>query len=206
MKEISLNDVTVPVEIYPIDRYIPFYELPYHTEDYPLYEQTEVGALRTYATEGDDVVVIGGGFGVTAVVASRVTGGTVTVFEPNANRFDILKQVVEANGHRSSIELNHAIVSDVNSSDVARRAEADPELVSPEELPDADIFEVDCEGAEVTILNHMRARPSVILVETHNNHDKVAQTLRDIGYNIVDVVKDGVEQHPNCTHIRARLA
>ncbi|WP_192812429.1 FkbM family methyltransferase [Halorubrum sp. T3] len=206
MKELSLNDVTVPVEIYPIDRYIPFYELPYHTEDYPMYEQTEVEALQSYVTEGDDVVVIGGGFGVTAVVASRVTGGTVTVFEPDANRFEILRRVVEANDNRSKINLNHAIVSQVNSSVVESKAEPDPEFVSPEELPDADVFEIDCEGAETTILKQMKARPSVILVETHNNHDEVAQILRDIGYNIVDVVKDGVEQHPNCTHIRARLA
>lgn len=206
MKEISLNGVTVPVEVYPIDRYIPFYELPYPTEDDPLYEQTEVESLRTYASEGDDVVVIGGGFGATAVVARRVTDGTITVFEPNANRFEILKRAVEANDSGSNINLRHAIVSDINSSIVESKTETDPEYVSPEELPMADVFEIDCEGAETAILKQMKVSPSVILVETHNNHDEVAQILRDIGYDIVDVVEDGVEQHPNCTHIRARLA
>jgi hypothetical protein len=204
-KEVSLNGIIVPVDSYPIDKYAPFYELPYHTEDYPLYEKTEVEALREYVTEGDDVVVIGGGFGVTAVVASQITSGIITVFEPNVRRVEILKRTVQANDSEN-VDINHSLVGEIKSPAVDSKQMTDTEVIPPKELPDADVFEIDCEGAETKILNMMVARPSTILVETHKNHEEVASILQRIGYEIIEVVDDGLGQHPNCTHIRARLS
>jgi protein-L-isoaspartate O-methyltransferase len=206
IKDVSLNGILVPVEVYYLDRYIPFYEPPYYTEDYPLYEQTEVEALRTYASEGDDVVIIGGGFGVTAVVAAQITGGTVTVFEPDEKRIGIMERTFQIHETDADITLARAMVTDINLSSIDNKSKDGIDIIPPQKLPDADVFEIDCEGAETTILKRMEARPSIILVETHNNHDEVANILKGMDYDLVEVVRNGAVQHPNCTHIRAKLA
>lgn len=200
LRHISLNNVTVSVKVYPIDEHIPFYTPPYPTEDYPMYEEVEVEALRTYASKGDEVVVIGGGLGVTSVVAHRLTEGSITVYEPNERRCEILERTFKINNCSSDVELYCKPVSKSNSKDVAHKKNE----YSPKNLPNSDVFEIDCEGTETDILKNMKARPGIILVETHNNHHDVVSILEDVGYKIIEVVENGTGQHPNCTHIRAK--
>lgn len=206
LQQVNLNDVLVSVETCRIDKYIPYYSPAHPTKDNPEYEHTEVESLRTYSKKGDDVVIIGGGLGVTAVVASKVTGGEVTVFEQSKSTYQILKRTIEINNCSDSIDINLIAVGEVAGSNLTHKQPSEVDTMSPTELPYADVYEMDCEGAETTILQKMNVRPPVLLVETHGNHDQVSEILNSIGYNIVEVVGNGKGQHPSCTHIRARLS
>jgi len=187
-----------------IDKYVPFYE-PRYTQDDPKYEYTEVEAVRTYVDNEDDVVIIGGGFGVTAVVASKQTSGEVTVFEQTPSTYEILKRTIKINGRGDNIKLRLNAVGKVSNSTFTDEHPSNVEVISPKELPPSDVYEIDCEGAETIILREMTERPLTILVETHNNHEEVIEILNQNGYNVVESIKDGEGQHPKCTHVRAKI-
>lgn len=206
LRQVNLSGVVVSVDVNIVDKYLPYYEPPYPTENDPEYEHTEVEALRTYAKKGDDVVVIGGGLGVTAVVASNVTDGKVTVFEQSKPTYRILKRTVELNNCSDNINIELTAVGEIAGSNLTHKQLSEVDRMSPTELPYADVYEMDCEGAETTILQNMDVRPSVLLVETHDNHNEVRDILNSIGYDILEVVDDGKNQHPSCTHIRAQLS
>lgn len=205
-RRINLNGVTVPVEVSPIDKYLPFYQPPYPIESKREYEHTEVESLKTYAQKGDDVVVIGGGLGVTAVVASRITGGKVTVYEQSETTYRMLNRTIELNDFNDSIKTELKAVGEIAGSNFTHSLSPTVETIPPSELPYADIYEMDCEGAETAILQEMGVRPSTLLIETHDNHDIVCKILNEIGYDIVEVIDNGKGQAQSCTHVRAQLS
>lgn len=202
-KRITLNNVLVPIETYWMDRHLPYYEPPYPTASDPDYEHTEAEALRTYTSQNDDVVIIGGGLGVTTVVASRVTDGTVTTFEPSKNTFEILQRTIAVNDCQDNVTGICAAIGRVKNSNLTHARPTNSETVSPADLPDADVYEMDCEGAETTILAEMEVRPTVVLVETHDNEEAVVDCLTEAGYEIVEIVDEGRGQYHACTHVRA---
>lgn len=204
LQQVTLNGVLVSVEVNAVDKYLPYYEPPYPTEDDPEYEHTEVESLRTYARKGDNVVIIGGGLGVTAVVASKVADEKVTVFEQSQSTYRILKRTVELNDCTDNIDIELMAVGEIAGSNFTHKQPSEVERMSPTELPYADVYEMDCEGAETTILQKMNIRPPVLLIETHDNHKEVYNILNDIGYDIIEVIDNGKSQGPNCTHIRAK--
>lgn len=205
-KTIELNGVDVPIEIKSIDKYIPFYQPAYPTTDDPFYEYTEAEAIRTYAKEGDDVVVIGGGLGVTSVIASRVTGGNVTVFEQSPSTYRILKRTINANECSDDVTLRCAAIGEASESNLTHQNLSKINKISPMQLPEADVYEIDCEGAETTILRTMEAKPPTLLIETHNNNREVISILEKKDYEIINIVTGGKGQHPDCSHIRAQLS
>lgn len=196
----TYNGVRVPIERAWFDAVVPLYVDGKACDD-PTYEDAEVEHLREQLSEGDDVVIIGGGWGVTTVTAAREVGpdGSVTVFEPNIECYKKCEQVVSANNVADVVELNHAIVGEIVSLDWSRGGEertGDASVLPPEDLPPADVYELDCEGAEIPILERMEARPEWIVVETHEIHgapeERVVGILEDIGYDI-EVVTRGSE-------------
>lgn len=62
-------------------------------------------------------------------------------------------------------------------------------------MPDCDVLELDCEGAELGILNNINVRPRVITVEIHNGEilkaDDVINTIHNIGYVIQERTANG---------------
>jgi hypothetical protein len=76
-------------------------------------------------------------------------------------------------------------------------------MVRPQFLPQADVIEMDCEGAELEIIENLSIRPRVITVETHSNHDDVLNALEKIGYVPDEVITDGKNQSNECTQISA---
>ncbi|MFC3476379.1 class I SAM-dependent methyltransferase [Halobacterium litoreum] len=205
-RQLELNDVVVPVNINLLDVYSPYYEPAYPTENDPEYEYTEVESLKSYAEKGDEVVVIGGGLGVTAVVASKVTDSKVTAFEQSKQTYEILSQTIELNDCTDKVDIELAAVGEVAGSNFTQNPPSDVNRVPASKLPHADVYEMDCEGAETAILQKMDVKPSVLLVETHNNHSEVVDILNSKGYDVVEVVENGKNQHPSCTHIRAQLS
>src|SRR5262245_40003258 len=76
------------------DEWLPPSIRPRHER--PRYEDTSVRALRDNVVEGDKVVVVGGGAGVTAVVAAKIAN-RVDCFEASASGVDICKRTAELN-------------------------------------------------------------------------------------------------------------
>ena len=73
--------------------------------------------------------------------------------------------------------------------------------MSAPQLPPCDVLELDCEGAEVDILQKMIIQPRGILVETHGLFGAptvlVASLLQKRGYIVSD--EGQAEPDPNCT-------
>lgn len=161
------------------------------------YKQNLVRAVRESVSPGDDVVVVGGGFGVTTVHAylksnglPHVKHGRITCFEPSSKRFEKTKKTVELNS--ADVDLRREAVGDVKKK-IGNVSEAG--FRHPSNLPDCDVLELDCEGAELEILQEMKIRPQKIVVETHEEYgsptEDVKKVLNESGYDVV-------EEWPDC--------
>jgi hypothetical protein len=136
-----------------------------HHEDKPGYESALVAGLRAHVLHGDRVLVVGGGHGVTSVVAARQAGpgGTVTVYEASDDMRAKAARTFALNGLQGRIRLVHGIVGE----NLGVWGETTAAPVRPAALPACDVLVMDCEGAERTILPALPFRPRVVLVETH---------------------------------------
>lgn len=171
------------------DARVPALWRPEHAEDVPSYEAALVGALRAYVQPGDRVVVVGGGVGVTAVVAAGQAGpeGQVVCFEGAREGVAKVRRTAALNGVADRVEVRHAVVG--RAIAVYGAAPNEP-VVDPAALPPCDVLELDCEGAEVDVLQALPYRPRVVLVETHGLHGAptaaVAALLAERGYAVED--------------------
>lgn len=136
------------------------------TRDHPGYEEALVTALKENVLAGDQVVIVGGGVGVTAAIAALQAGdrGRVTCFEGGAEGVMTVRRTAALNRVQDRVTVRHAIVG---RSVHVYGTPSDQGVLPPEELPECDVLELDCEGAEVEILSGMVIRPRVLLVETH---------------------------------------
>lgn len=202
---ITLNEVEVPIHRSFLDSYAPWFQPATPTADNPSYEASEIDAIRRYCRSGDRVVVVGGGLGVTAVVAAQTVGenGSVTVFEPCDETVQMAARTVAHNGLSDRVRLVHAAIGSPHASCFTYRMRTSVPRIPCAELPEADVYEIDCEGGEVAILKQMTRLPRVVLVETHDNHDRVVQILRDRGFAIDSVVDDREPGETGRTHVRA---
>jgi hypothetical protein len=168
------------------DRLVPITWVPYEARaDYPDYEAGLVAGLREIVRPGDNVVIVGAGLGVTAVVAALRAGpfGIVQCFEGNKQRARSAKQTAARN-KIPNIRIHHAVVAKTLNV-----YEGDIGIVLPvSQLPACDVLELDCEGSEVEILRELTIQPRMILVETHGIYDAptdlVASLLEKRGYTV----------------------
>jgi hypothetical protein len=170
------------------DRWVPAAWQP-HAEDVPDYESALVAGLREHVKPGDRVVVVGGGVGVTATIAALQVGptGSVECFEGGRECVEEILHTAELNAVSQRLTVRHAVVA---RSIEIWGTEPDHAAVAPSELPECDVLEMDCEGAEVDILQGLMMRPRVILVETHGLYKAstklVASLLEGLGYGVTD--------------------
>jgi hypothetical protein len=155
--------------------------------DDQLYESSLCDAIEDSVKTGDHIVIVGGGYGVTALHAAHQAGptGKVTVFEGSKERFHKLVRSIEINGLDCRIDPVKAIVgsaSGVTGNTVENR-------VPSTELPECDVLELDCEGCELELLNSLSINPHTILVETHgfagSSTDECKVSLENAGYRVV---------------------
>lgn len=165
--------------------------VPWHTpSNIPDYKQPNVTQVRNRVEPGDYVTVIGGGQGVTSVVAARQTGpdGHVVIFEGSEERAQSIRDSVQLNGVSDVCEVRTAIVGTGLSVEGAKSTTS----ISPEKLSPVDVLEMDCEGAEIQILRQLEIRPRTIIVESHHNmefapygsEDQLRHVLEGLGYCI----------------------
>jgi len=160
---------------------------------YPTHEDAVVSGLRRHVRRGDSVVVIGGGWGTTTVVAARMTHfeGDVTTFEPSSRMLETIRRTIEVNRVEDVVTLEHASVGPVSASSERIFGRADGNRLPPEAIPECDVLEIDCEGAELEILRGLEFTPRLLAVEAHGHlgpaPDDVEGRLHRLGYEIVDV-------------------
>lgn len=162
--------------------------VPWETTDVPEYEGALVRGIRRYVSKGDHVVIVGGGWGVTSVVAARQAGaqGQVSTYEGSVSEVKSIEHTIGLNDVSERVNVRHAVVAEAIS---LRGDQGDARIVTPSELPECDMLVLDCEGAEMKILENMDIRPKTALVETHGIFDAtkedVSNLLKGLGYDIV---------------------
>lgn len=147
-------------------------------------------AHERLTSPGDQIVIVGGGDGVTAITAGSITRteGSVTIYEAGDRACREIAERIQSDRLSSICTVHHALVGphiDVYGGDTTSASR-----IHPRDLPSCDVLELDCEGAEVAILRDLRMRPRVIIVEIHPIHFTedafwVLDRLDDLGYEIV---------------------
>lgn len=155
----------------------------------PYHEEGLVASIKEWVQSNDTVVLVGGGKGISTVVAAEQVGseGFVIVYEPVMNNVETINSVVELNDVANQVEVVHAYVA------VTIDTFGDPigaDHIEPAALPKCDTLILDCEGAESDILKEMRIHPSKLIVESHGIYDSppeyIENLLEDRGYRIKD--------------------
>ena len=163
------------------------------TDTFPEYEEALISGIRSQVRENDSVTVVGGGLGVSTVVAAEATGrrGSVETFEASENQYNIVRNTVRLNKVEEFVNINHEIVGSFSEySSESYGTASNAEVIDPSSLPDSDVLVLDCEGAEIEILNDLSHYPRAIIVETHgflgSSEKEVREILLDENYRIVE--------------------
>lgn len=173
--------------------------LAWRDKDKPHYESGIVSGIENHVKPGDSVVIVGGGWGVTAVKATQTVGssGKVMVYEGSAKETNHIRDTLRANNLSDRVNIIHSVVGPM----ISLRGDAGAtNHTSPEDLPECDVLELDCEGSEIEILENLLIRPRVILVESHGMlnapSSKVEGLLEDMSYSIKskEVADKGLEE------------
>ncbi len=157
------------------------------------HKKENVDLVNKYVSEGDEVVVVGGGYGVTAVTAANQCGheGSVLAFEGSRQQADLLSDVIEINGVENIVKVLPKIVGE--AIDLKGNSEG-CDTVPVSHLPPCDVLEMDCEGAEKSILTDTEIHPRIIIVETHPRKGAPSKNIRkivkDMDYEIIDSKPD----------------
>lgn len=164
----TINGVAMPTEVrHPhvsYDRFLPWY--PPAARFY-WSEGAVVTAHGLFTEEEDDIVIVGGGVGVTAVHASEQSEtGSVTVYEAGEAHAALTEKTLALNQvptewvvHQAAVGPAHELYGYETPTSVTQ--------VEITDLPDCDVLELDCEGSELAILRELAIRPRVIIVEIH---------------------------------------
>jgi len=163
--------------------------------DQPDHEHALVSELRKWIEPGDSICVVGAGSGTTSVVAANQTteAGSVIAFEGSTNRVEQARNTIGLNGVEQWCEVRHAIVGPAIRLPSLDEGDIRSKKLSPKELPDCDVLELDCEGAERNILKGMEIQPRLIIVETHpelnSEPEHISTILEGRGYNIINKIE-----------------
>jgi len=163
-------------------------------EDDPEYEGPLCSFIRDYVRTGDDVVVVGGGWGVSAVVAARETGesGSVHIYEAGKRQYKRVISTINLNCVADRCNVHHATVGTAVG---AFNSPKDATELTGADLPDADVLVVDCDGAEFEVMETLTTYPEQIIVEHHAvgtpdnikveyRPTRVKNKLSEMGYSI----------------------
>lgn len=149
------------------------------------------------AENGQTVGVVGSGLCVSTVKAANEVGdgGRVISFEASKHWFENASETVRLSLVEHIVELKHEIFRSANN---VFKGTGDTSKVSQKEyLRQCDILELDCEGAELGIIQLMSERPTTIIVETHGFLESsiadVTALLTEHGYDIVDKKPENLE-------------
>jgi len=153
-----------------------------------VYEQGIISSISEYVQPGDNVVIVGGGWGVSTVKSAKKVGekGSVQVFEASSQYTNYIRETLALNDVSTAVEVHNSVVGRTIST--LGKSDTD-EIIDPADIPKCDVLELDCEGVEMDILEGIELRPRVIIVETHGHlgspTEEVIRKLEHLSYNII---------------------
>lgn len=161
------------------------------------YEVALGRAIRDHVDEGDTVLEVAGGFGVTATISARKVGeqGRVVTVEGSPELASEARETAERNGVADRVTVRNGIVGEETGS-IRTQPGSATERIWVDDLPSADVFVVDCDGGEFDLVDSLDAiDPDRVIVEHHavKNVDppipyepeRVRSALEAKGYEIV---------------------
>lgn len=158
------------------------------TDIFPEHEAELISAIRNYIQNGEKVIVVGGGSGASSVVVAHQIGntGSVIVYEGNKNSAARTRETININKVNDRVEIIHAIIE----KPVYLLGElGNPPLIPASDFFECDVLVMDCEGAEIPILQNMKIRPRLIIVEAHpalnSPKEDVIKLLEKLEYEII---------------------
>lgn len=163
------------------------------TSEFPQYESNLIDQIKEIVRYGDSIIIVGGGLGVSSVVAAQrtVEEDTVRIFEGGINQYEQIKDTIKLNRVSAQCSVRHAVVGE-NVGVYSGTEDADQ--ISPKQLSSCNVLILDCEGAETKIIEEMNIRPDSIIVETHAflgaPKEEVITALKNKKYEIVDCKTD----------------
>jgi len=181
LEDRALDDWFLP------DRY------PRQPVDIPNYEEALVEGLHRLVRPGNRVVVVGGGFGVTSMVAAQAAGvsGRVWCYEASAAQLSWIRTTFALNRKSRPMAPVRLLHAHVGQARPAMVDQSDVQVIEPSALPTCDVLELDCEGSELGILEGMTIRPRGLVVETHGVYGAptlaVRQVIESRGYSVLSV-------------------
>lgn len=162
--------------------------VPWQETDIDNYEGAIIRRIQDHVQMGDTVVIVGGGWGISTVIAAREAGkhGEVITYEGAKQAVENIRDTLKLNNISENVLVRHAVVAE----DISLRSPVDGgKTVPATDLPDCDSLVLDCEGAELTILEKMEIQPRVLVVETHGLYgapkEDVQNKLESMGYKVV---------------------
>jgi len=84
---------------------------------------------------------------------------------------------MELNAVAEWVDVHHAIVGEALSINGQAGA---AQTVPPDELPSCDVMQLDCEGAERSILSSLHEYPETVIVETHPRYGASTHDIQKI--------------------------
>jgi hypothetical protein len=145
--EVKYSGISISRERKFGDGKLPDFLVPHLLEDIADYEQTLIGALRSQVRIGDRVTIVGGGEGVTAVVAANAVGerGSFVCFEGNSWNVHKVRATAARNKMSRRLTVKHAVVGEAIAV-YGVPHQLSTVVVPPAELPECDMLELDCEA------------------------------------------------------------
>lgn len=162
-------------------------------ESRPNFESGLVSQINKYVNEGDKVVIVGGGLGVTAVKAANKVGssGEVIVYEASSSQITSLTATIEMNNVSDRTIIHNSIVGE-NISIAGEGVDESVNRIPPEDLPECDILELDCEGAELEIIGRMNIEPEYCFVESHGMLGSPSSEVKNLLQKNYEIVSSEV--------------
>lgn len=134
----------------------------------PNYEKHLIEAVKSTVTEGDNVVVIGGGAGVSSYYAAKSSKtGKLIIFEASEDKAELVKKTLSDNGI-TEFDVVHGLFYEAKS---VRGELGSSSVLTAKDIPSCDVLVMDCEGAEKKIVEDLDNWPEKIIVETHGCFD-----------------------------------
>ncbi len=149
------------------------------TDVFPDYEGALVRSVREVISPGDSVVIVGGGRGVSTVIAARLAGenGFIKTIEASNEQVALVEETIEINNVSKRVDVTHALVGTARGV-WGEYDEAD--FIEPTDLPSCDTLVLDCEGTEKEIIGSFEERPSSLVVETHGVHGAPTEEIKTL--------------------------
>jgi FkbM family methyltransferase len=171
-----------------------------------------------YQHKNPTILDIGGNIGGFAIWANKKwSNAKIYSYEPIKKNFDLLKENTKdidnimamnlAIGSKTENRKMFYGLNNVGECSFYQGIEqvADGEtvsVVSADTLPKADIVKIDTEGAEIEILENIRIKPDIYLIEFHSayNRRRIDNLLYDYTLISADI------KHPNCGILKYALS